>query len=191
MATVVPNELSMLHKRPSGVKLHIPKSLQGLVMMYLHLDPSPFLEELSDNECLIAPVVECISDCRIIHEKHDHKFKMVITHNIGNIDELLGVKVRRGDIHKAEPFMEIPRDTPTNDPYYTVDEDHITIYTSHFCQFLCTVCRNTCDDHFRAYVSALLKPLEIEHSQLSSRSRFSSAVPSMILYQTTETNYKT
>ncbi len=107
---------------------------------------------IPDKECLIAPIAEhfCIVKERVTSAL---MFEIKL-HHCANIN-WRNIIVRCGDFRNGIPFSrmnKVETFSPEKGNQYLLDEHLITIYTSHFCQFLCTVCGELC----RGEIQALL-----------------------------------
>ena len=141
----------------SSVKLHIPQDLDAVAMGHAHTDVKPFLHVIPEGECLVSPVAEY----HYTAKKTKYAwFRLQIPHCVKKKEHLRDIIVRHGDIHKDVPFSEVPRcETLDTDCYYEVDEKHIIIYTTHFSQFTCTLCKKVCCGDGKAFIFGGLSPL--------------------------------
>ena len=140
----------------SSVKLHVPPDVDAVVMGHAHTDVKPFLHVIPGNECLVSPVAEYHCTPK---EGKDVWFRIQIPHCVRK-KHLQYVTVRHGDIHSNVAFSEVPMEkTPQTDCYFELDEDKITIYTTHFSQFICTQCENMCYGDGKAFTFGGLSPL--------------------------------
>ncbi len=144
IATLSNGEAEILQGEDSDVKLTIPGGLEGPVIGHVHTHTQAILEQIPEEECLIAPVPEYHSD-NICKGSQGNLFKIVIRHCAGQ--EFRKIIVRCGDFHNNVPFTPVPKKTkftPNEGNHFTVDSEYISIYTSHFCQFVCTLCGIVC-----------------------------------------------
>ncbi len=150
-----------LQEEVSDVKLTIPAGLHCNVIGHIHTHTQDILKQIPDGECLIAPVPDYTS---VIKHKQtgQEMFEIKLKHCVEEQQDLKNILVRTGDIHNNIPFSSIPRATffrpqgyfpylerPVQS-YYKVDDTYITIYTQHFCQFLCTLCSEECKGEVQA-----------------------------------------
>ena len=140
---------SVLQGPGSDIQLHIPEGLLGFISGHAHTDPTPFLKVIPKSECLVSPIVEynCCFTCNCGIEP----FEIKIPHCVRNRKQLQHIRVWRGDIHKKLPF--------TKHTNYRVHDQHLTIYTSRFSQFICTVCSESCHGNAKAFIFGRITPL--------------------------------
>lgn len=152
IGTSVNGEGDILRAPNSDVRLTIPKGAYCTIIGYIHTHTLELLKEIPAGEYLIAPMPEY--SCEIKHmENTGTLFEIKIPHCVKNENLLQNIKVRCGDIHKSKQFRILSRKTPftlVGQPCYEVDKDWITIYTPHFCQFICTCCSEECKGDVQA-----------------------------------------
>ncbi len=145
IGTATQGKQCTLQEEESDVKLTIPAGLNCSVIVHIHTHTQDILKQIPEGEYLIAPVPDYTS---VIKHKADGQemFEIKLKHCVEDKKDLKKIRVRTGNIHDDVPFTSIP------DSCFKVDETYITIYTEHFCQFLCTVC----DVTFKGGIQALL-----------------------------------
>ncbi len=148
IATASHGQGDVLQGPDSDVRLIIPKGINCTVIGHVHTITQDILEHIPDGECLIAPIPEF--SC-ILEETEKigtgSMFEIKIRHCVANDWEK--IIVRSGDFRKGISFTQmVKREVFSQEQgnHYTVDEEFITIYTSHFCQFLCTLCGFRCKE---------------------------------------------
>ncbi len=154
----------VLQDPASDVRLIIPQGFYGTLKGYIETDPIEYLQYISDNECLIAPIPD-FTFFRKDTLVHKPRFKIIMKHSLRNESDLEYIRVQHGDIHKEKGFHCIPRKHPHEsekfddsiDAYCEADREYITITTSHFSQFICTTCKKTCGDDLQAFVYGSIK----------------------------------
>ena len=128
----------------SSVKMEIPDGIHGFIYGHIHTSVQPFMSIIQQDRCLVAPVLEYVLSFEEPAE-YPPIFKITTPHAITKKELLASVVVQRGDIHRNKPFVRhLCR--------YEVDEQHITIYTSTFSQFICTGCDGVCRGQARAFI---------------------------------------
>ena len=148
----------ILDPSPS-VNLQIPDATETRYFSAnIHLDRSLFAEVIPDNECLAAAIPEFHS----FPEKTlaaDQFYQIKLEHCLKSAEERKWLVVRQGCVQTGQKFEEIPhfpqatRDTA----FYEVDEQYITIYSHHFTEFICTVCKKVCEQRARMFIFGSLK----------------------------------
>ncbi len=143
---------AVLQGDDSEVRLSIPKGMHCTVIGHIHTHTQDILKLIPDGECLIAPIPEYL--CTVKHRENERDmFQIRIRHCV--LDRWNNIIVRCGDFHNGTPFtcmLKKAAFSPGEGNHYTVDEEFINIYTSHFCQFVCTICGDKC----RGEIQALL-----------------------------------
>ena len=141
----------MLQGPGSDVQLHIPEGLHGFISGHAHTDPTPFLNHVPESECLVSPIAEY--NCTLTDNSQSGLFKIKVPHCVGNQKLFQYIRVRQGDIYQKTPFYEKCT--------FTVDEENITIQTSRFSQFICTVagCQESCCGNPKAFIFGRITPL--------------------------------
>ena len=143
----------------SAVQLLVPEDLDVLVMGHAHTDVKQFLEIVPEEECFVSPVAEYHCTFKEAKQK---SFSLRVPHCVKNTEHLQHVRVRHGDIHRNICFEDVPRaqrNTLNQECYFEVDENYITIYTTHFSQFVCSVCKKVCCGDGKAFIFGGLSPL--------------------------------
>ena len=133
----------------SDVQLHIPEGFHGFISGHAHTDPIPFLKAIPKTECLVSPIVEY--DCTFTSKCRKRLFEIKVPHCVRNRKQFQHIRVWHGDIRKKSPF--------TKHTNYRVHDQHLTIYTSHFSQFICTVCSQSCHGNAKAFIFGRITPL--------------------------------
>ncbi len=155
----------------SGVSISTPAGAQGSISCAVHTDPTLFLDHIPDDECLIAPIVDCqLSD----GTRTDSGWFTLSIPCCQNVDPN-SVRVRHGNIYTEvpEPFEEIMTESEYVEAFakrflhekedrkkelkssmYAVrtDSNHIIIFTKEFSQFICTSCKQVCHGQGQAFV---------------------------------------
>ena len=145
----------MLQGSGSDVQLHIPEGLHGLISGHAHTDPTPFLDHIPQSDCLVSPIADY--NCSlIISNCPEELFEIKVPHCLKDRKQLHHIRVRHGDIYNGVPFVEMLS--------FTVDEKYITIKTSSFSQFICTVagCQEKCSGNPKAFVFGRITPLKYQ-----------------------------
>ncbi len=151
-------EETILREDDSDVVLSIPKGLHCAVVGHVHTYTQDILKLIPSGECLIAPVPEysCLVNKRArLESMFQTKLRHCVINNWNNII------VRHGDFRKGVPFTRMKKVSVlwlaehglrSLDLHgeYTVDKEFNTIYTSNFCQFLCTLCGEQCKGEIQA-----------------------------------------
>ena len=153
-------EKGVLQERQSAVQLNIPEGQKGFVSGHVHTDLNPFLDTIPDSECPVSPIVEYHFNSAQ-KEQGENLFEVNIPHVIKNEEDRKKIIVWHGDVHKKIPF--------TKHDNYTVYEKHITVYTSHFCQYICTACPESCQGNAKAFIFGRITPLN--HPPIKSNIR--------------------
>ena len=151
---------AILDPSPS-VNLQIPDTTgTSYFSANIHLDRSLFAEVIPDNECLVAAIPEFHS----FPEKTlpTNKFyKIRLEHCLKSAEERRWLVVRYGCLKTGQKFEEIlhfPQSTG-DAAFYEVDERYVTIYTHHFTEFICTVCKKSCEQRARMFIFGSLKQM--------------------------------
>ncbi len=156
IGTATHGEQCTLQDEESDVKLTIPGGLNCSVIGHIHTHTQDILKQIPEGECLIAPVPDYTS---VIKHKQtgQEMFEIKLKHCVKDKNDLKKVRVRTGNIHKNIPFTNIPQSSQERmivskytQSYFQVDDTYITIYTEHFCQFLCTLCDVECKGEIQA-----------------------------------------
>ena len=147
----------------SAVQLNIPEGQKGFISGHVHTDLAPFLDAIPDSECPVSPIVEYNfqNGQKEPGENGGDLFEINIPHVIKNEEDRKKIIVWHGDVHKKIPFTKYDK--------YTVHEKHITVYTSHFSQYMCTVCSESCQGNAKVFIFGHMTPLN--HPPLKSTVR--------------------
>ena len=148
--TVSCGEARILQDEGSSVSLHIPKNSRGVYKTRVYRtrvynDCSDFIHIIPKNECLIGPIVEVVQNNSDVEDsKLVHILK--IPHTVTNKSEWGKVWVRRFKNQDDSPSENLQRreNIGGNTPYYIIDEQFITIFTTEFSLFTCTACKHSC-----------------------------------------------
>ena len=138
----------MLQGPGSDVQLHIPEGLHGFISGHAHIDLTPFLDHIPESECLVSPIIEYNST---FTSSQKGLFEIKVPHCVRNRNQFQHIQVRHGDVYKKLPFFR-HRKCEIHDRY-------LTIYTSHFSQFICTVCSQSCHGNAKAFIFGRITPL--------------------------------
>ena len=76
----------ILQGKASDVLLYISKGLQAFVYGYIHTDPGPFLQEIPEDHCLVAPIVEYHYEAKNDISKTPLFFKIKVPHCVTRKD---------------------------------------------------------------------------------------------------------
>ncbi len=147
---------SQLH---NSVTITTPTRAHGSISCVMHTDPTPFLGNIPDEECLIAPIV----DCQLSENSKTNAgwFELKIPHCQGM--DLNLVRVWHGNIYTepTAPFQRIPRSQTQAEHlsmrknernFYVVDNHNTFIYTKEFSHFVCTSCKKVCHELSQALI---------------------------------------
>ena len=152
----LPGDEHSLQLPDSAVEIVLPPTEQKEVYIEgIHLDSLDFLDVLTVDECLIAPIVE-------LHRGNPKAFQgkkpflLKMPHCLDNAAVMAAqsgeriLTVRRRDELKKGKIDDIPmmskQDTSGNTgAYYMIDDTHIYIYTHQLSAFLCTSCKKICN----------------------------------------------
>ena len=138
----------------SDVQLHIPEGLHGFISGHAHTDPTPFLDHIPQSECLVSPIAEY--NCSLISNCPEELFETKVPHCLKDRKQFPYIRVHHGDIYTGVSFVEMLS--------FTVDEKFITIKTSSFSQFICTVagCHEKCYGNPKVFVFGRITPLKYQ-----------------------------
>ena len=145
----------------SAVSVEVPKDVEGTLWQKVHTEFSRFKGVVPDEECFVGPVVELHLKPLLKEEIGQHLYRIKIPHCLTSKKQITSVKVRMGDIRRKKLFEELPIKMHSYDtaPCYEVDDQHITIYTTHFCQFVCSACHNACGSYIMGFRLAPQVPM--------------------------------
>ena len=160
IGTVSREEVGTLQGPDSDVILHIPGSVNGVIIGCVHTNLSEFVGVIPEEECIIAPMTEYhYYPFKGEETLKEQKFIINIPHCLPEESQWDDVKVRMGD----SKFVTIERlnESTQQETYFTVDENFIAISTSHFSK-ICPSCRqHCCYDKAILLVFGSLQPLPI------------------------------
>ena len=141
----------MLQGPESEIKLHIPEGLHGFISGHAHTNPTPFLNHIPESECLVSPIAEY--NCFFTSSCPKGLFKIKVPHCVSDQKQFQHIRVRHGDIYQKTPFYEKCT--------FTVDKEFITIQTSKFSQFICSIpeCQESCYGNPKAFIFGRVTPL--------------------------------
>ena len=144
----------ILQGKASNALLYIPKSLQAFVYGHIHTNHGPFLQEIPEDHCLVAPIVEYHYEATKHLSNKNVIFKIKVPHCVTRKEDLKFIQVQHGNIHNGVAFTQLP----TFNSYFKVGENYITIYTRQFSQFICTSCQDVCHGQARAFMFGKVTP---------------------------------
>ena len=149
-----------LQDSKSAVSVDVPKDVKGTFWQKIHTEFSKFKKVVPEEECFVGPVVELHLKPFKKEEDGPHQYIIRIPHCLTSKQQLSSVKVRRGDNRRKKPFKELPSKIPSKDAAacYEVDYKYITIYTTHFCQFVCSACQNPCGSYIMGFPFGATSP---------------------------------
>ena len=142
----------------SEVCVTIPRQGRAILWQKIYTEFSQFKGIVPEEECMIGPVVELHTSNRSSQPSGKMHYKISVPHCLKKVEQLASIKVRTGDIYMNIPFTELRRKSEVHDGMrcFEVDERFITIYTPHFCQFVCSACGKTCSSYIKAYPFGIL-----------------------------------
>ncbi len=139
----------------SSVSITTPNGTRGSISCVVHTDPTLFLDHIPDDECLIAPIV----DCQLSEDSQTPSgwFVLSVPH-CQNIDPKQ-VTVRHGDIY-GKPSQAFQRSihltgsaaVSEKASFFQMNDTEIIIYTKKFSQFICTSCKLVCYGQGQAFI---------------------------------------
>ena len=146
VATVSRGKSQTLSPPDSDVSLHVPDGVYAVLQGSVHTDHSRFTRAIPKGECIVAPMVEFHE-----HKTHDedeetkHQFIIKIPHCIPDKSKWRYIRVRQGDIYTHDAFIDIKKGDKdeVDETYYEVDDKFITVHTTHFTDFTCTICKDS------------------------------------------------
>ena len=117
----------------SDVLLHVPEGVHGAVLANIHTNHAKFLEHIPHNHCVVSPICEYHLQPNIESELPvDATFILQVPHIISDVPEVRNklkiqhINIERGTSVDQGDFSKKPE-------RYEIDEEYVTIYTSHFC----------------------------------------------------------
>ena len=137
---------TLLTSSESGVSIEVAEGVQSVIMKHIYTDFDSIRKCTPKEECLISPAVHLHSQDVCDEEKLvQYRFKAVIPHYLPLGHSLSSVKVRCGDIKKCS-LREMTQQKHQNRaiPYYDVYTDHVTLYSNHFCDVVCSSTEKVC-----------------------------------------------
>ncbi len=151
----------------SDVQIDVPRGMHGTLVGHVDLNPKKYLEQIPENECIIA----AIPDFTFITNENTQKtssvkrpkFQLKVRHTLESMDDLKYIRVRHGDIHNDIKFELIPQkdnNQEQSEIFWEADTDFITITTTHFSQYLCTSCKIVCDTKLIALVTGSIHEID-------------------------------
>ncbi len=156
-ATCIPSgEEHFLQLPGSAVEIVLPPLQQKEVYIEgIHLDAIDFQDILTEDECLIAPIVE-LHRCNPEGYHGKEPFILKIPHCLDHEAITAAQKgekiltVRRRETLKKGKLDDIPMKSKqdaseTTGAYYIIDDSHISIYTQRLSAYLCTSCKKICN----------------------------------------------
>ena len=143
----------VLQNKDSSVSLKVPKYVKSPMVQCVHTDFRPFESAIPRAECFISPVVEI--HCNHLRSMRTDKNQMYCLEIPHCRDMSLdNIKVRIGDIHTNRTFVEVPhgqlQEEEVRSIFYEVDGTYIRVYSTHFCQIICSSCHQTCSSFILA-----------------------------------------
>ena len=146
MAVVDGRKTLVRSSNESDVSIEVAAGVQSVIMKHIHTDFDLIRKSTPKEECLISPVVYLHAH-EVCEQKEsaEYRYKAMIPHYLPVGKNLSSVKVRCGDITIGS-LKEIGREKPQDKtiPYYEVETDHVTLYSNHFCDILCTSTEKVC-----------------------------------------------
>ena len=131
----------------SKITLEVPRGLKAVIMQHIHTDYEELDKSIPPHECIVSPAVHFIVKNRKYEESKEFIIKAKIPHCLPGGYDVSLLKVRLGNLSKKSFLKEVQRGKPQspNTPYYTADKKYIILYTSHFCEVVCTSSEKICD----------------------------------------------
>ena len=148
MAMVSQGKAVTLQDEKSDVSLKVPDGVHAVLQGCVHTDHSRFVHAIPREECIVSPMVEFHLLSSLVPEETEpkHQYTIRIPHCVPEEAHWKYIKVRSGDIHGDSEFTEIKRfdGKKIQGTCYQIDKRFITITTTHFTDFTCTLCENSC-----------------------------------------------
>ena len=146
--------------RKSSVSIQIAEGVQSVILKHVHTDFDSIRKSIPKDECLISPVVNLHAHDDVCEEKEsaEYRYTALIPHYLPAGHRLSSVKVRCGNIKRGS-LREIRRKKPQDNraPYYEVEIDHVTLYSNHFCDVICTSTNKVCTTKVMAFPFGLIE----------------------------------
>ena len=144
---------TLLSNSESGVSIEVADGVKSVIMQHVHTDFDSIRKYTSKEECLISPVVYLHAQ-EVTDEKEsaEYRYKAMIPHYLPVGHNLSSVKVRCGNIKRGF-LREIRRRGPESTTVlsYVVDIHHVTLYSNHFCDVMCTSTDKVCTSKVMAF----------------------------------------
>ena len=138
LATVAKGETISLQGDKSDVRLQIDKGCpKRAYLMEVRTDPSSFGSIIPEDECFISPIVEVLAPA----ETSTSSYTLRIPHCLVEDDDRTKVKVQMIHEHRNPPVVEVPKGNAAGIVYYDIDDNFITLHTTHFTKVICTICQ--------------------------------------------------
>ena len=128
----------------SDVILHTPDGLYAVILGNIYVNHAPFQHLVPANECIVGPICEYSVHAMIYCPTvpHGQKYKLMIPHLLKNVHNKVkyNIRVRYWNIHsKVQNLQFIDDETRKAKVSFEVDENYVTISTSHFSGFIVTL----------------------------------------------------
>ena len=153
---------SELKDEYSSISLSIMEGVEGIIFQAIHTDMSIFSSAIPQWECFISPVVEVHCHQLKREQKEDTvRYCLKIPHYLET--SFQQIKVRCGDLNQNKPFEEIPHKSSihsTTGMFFEADRKYIRVYATHFCQIVCSSCKQTCSSFILALPFGTLQHFE-------------------------------
>ena len=136
--------------RKSGVTLHVPEGLYGIILGNVHEDFDAFKQCVKGNDCIVGPMCEFE-----FHSYYDILkgawYKIDIPHIVKNPKVEDKIKVISRDryqesIEYAQRLQEMEEPPDYENIYYRLNERNLEIFTHHFSQFIVYAESTTLDE---------------------------------------------
>ncbi len=155
IGTAVHGYRSILKGDNSSVKLEIPKGLFGTIKCCIHTDIAPFLSQIPQSECLVAPIPE-YHFTKSAHFQREEilPFRVLMQTPFNKMNKAT-FRLRHGDIYNSpKKAFDIVQKEPmsTDICCYSIEDGRIVIMTRTFSQFICTSCQKVCNAGARAFI---------------------------------------
>ena len=156
----------------SEFALSVNEGVKEVIAQSIHPNFSAIRSILPAKECIISPPIhfstytlaESKDPALMEHdvdqnkEKRRYKYQVTLPHCAPNDVDFEHIRVRYGNILKPESLKEAAR-TPTDErlPYFEVHPRFITLYTNHFCVWICSSEKKICDKKLQILVYGNLR----------------------------------
>ena len=127
----------------SGVILHVPDGIYGIILGNIHRNHWKFGHLVSAKDCIISPICEYYFKGSEFPD--GARFQIQVPHIIKDIHRVIKkirvAHLQRGVFSHAKPFtpMQYPGEV-----YYKLRKGHVEIFSPHFCQFIITAKEINC-----------------------------------------------